>query len=240
MGGKSEIAEYLTSIGYNYATVRKWNERFRKSLLKAAQSTKPTPPNPLTPDQREVAEALETQGCKKSEAKKLAKAATGATFEDRFKSALAGRVAQPTIAKKPDEGGAEPVPAITVESPQPPPNAVGEPSQRSSTPNQNGNAPAVWHKSPQTQSVSLPKSGDCSGLVFNISQLCGDHLKAGLNGLEPEVMADVFRKVVQRLAQMYCIRPSGSAVEMKVTVEYVGRKPPTFAKEASQERRGAR
>jgi len=88
---------------------------------------------------------------------------------------------------------------------------------------------------PPARSVSLPKPGDCSGLVSNISQLCGDHLKAGLKGLEPEVMADVYGKFVQRLAQMYCIRTSGSALEMKVTVEYVGRKLTISPRELQQE-----
>jgi hypothetical protein len=98
--------------------------------------------------------------------------------------------------------------------------------------------PAATQKpQPRARSVSLPKPGDCSGLVSNISQLCGDHLKAGLEGLEPEVMTRVFGTVIQRLAQMYCVGSSGSGVEMKVTVEYVGRKPPTFAKEASLEQK---
>jgi phosphoglycolate phosphatase-like HAD superfamily hydrolase len=100
MGGKSEIAEYLTSIGYNYATVRKWNERFRKGLLKAAGSTKPLPPNPLTPEQHEVAEALKAQGCKKGEAWKLAKTAKGATFQERLKYALASRVLPATASSE--------------------------------------------------------------------------------------------------------------------------------------------
>jgi len=168
MGGKSEIAEYLTSIGYNYATVRKWNERCRKRLLKAAAPTKPTPSNPLTPDQQVVAVALEAQGCKKGEARNLAKAATGATFQERFKSALASRVAQPTMANKPDEGCAEPVPTITVESRQPPPSAVGAASQGSSTPSQDEDIP-VPAVSSKAASVALPKPGDCSGLVSNIN-----------------------------------------------------------------------
>jgi hypothetical protein len=241
MGGKSEIAEYLTSIGYNYATVRKWNERCRKRLLKAAAPTKPAPSNPLTPDQQVVAEALEAQGCKKGEARNLAKAATGNTFQERFKSALAGRVEPPTMANKPDKVGAEPVPAITVESPQPSPNAVGEPSQWPPTPNKNEKVavPAVCYKSPQTQSVSLPKPGDCSGLVSNISQLCGDHLKAGLEGLEPEVMTQVFGRLVQRLAQMYCIDASGSAVELTVTVQKIARKAPMSCNEIREEWRFA-
>jgi hypothetical protein len=239
MGGKSELAEYLTSIGYNYATVRKWNERCRKRLLKAAATTKPTPTSSLTPEQQEVAEALEAQGCKKGEARGLAKAATGATFPERFKSALASRAAQPTIANEPEKGGAEPVPIITVESPQPPPDAVGEPSQWPPTPNKNGNVavPAVF---PKTASVALPKPGDWSGLVSNIETIAGEHIKAGLEGLEPEVMADVFGKFVQRLAQMYCVDASGSAVELTVTVQKITRKAPMSCKEIRQEWRGAR
>jgi hypothetical protein len=84
----------------------------------------------------------------------------------------------------------------------------------------------------------LPKSGDCSGLVSSVSRICGNHLKAALEGLEPEVMTSVFGRFVKRLAQMYCVRPSGSAVDMNVTVEYVGSKPPTFANGASREQRG--
>jgi hypothetical protein len=239
MGGKSEIAEYLTSIGYNYATVRKWNERCRKRLLKAAAPTKLTPSNPLTPDQQLVAEALEAQGCKKGEARNLAKTATGNTFQERFKSALAGRVAPPLMTTMPDEGGAEPVSAIIVESPQPPPTEVGVPSQGSSTPNKNGHV-AVPAVSPKTASVSLPKPGDCSGLVSSVSSICGDHLNAGLKGLEPEVMAAVFGKFVQRLAQMYCVDASGSAVELMVTVEKVNRKAPMSYREAHQQWRGVK
>ena len=91
-----------------------------------------------------------------------------------------------------------------------------------------------------TRSVSPPKPGDCSGLVSNISQLCGDHLKAGLEGLEPEMMTQVFGTVVQRLAQMYCVDASGSAVELTVTVQKITRKAPMSCKEIRQEWRGAR
>jgi hypothetical protein len=51
-------------------------------------------------------------------------------------------------------------------------------------------------------------------------------------------MTDVFGKFVQRLAQMYCLGPSGSALEMEVTVEYVGRKPPTASKGIQKSTRG--
>jgi len=112
MGGKSEVAEYLTSLGYNYATVRKWNERLRNRLLEAAAPTKPAPTDPLTPAQQEVVQALIEQGYKKGEAIVLAKAATGMTFTERFKSALASRVV-PAITATESKGGTsfEEVPA---------------------------------------------------------------------------------------------------------------------------------
>ena len=91
MGGKSKVEEYLDSLGYNYDTVRKWNERFRKRLLAAAQPTKPPKPDPLTPEQKEVFAALKAQGCKPGEAKQLAKNTEGATFQERVSSALVHR-----------------------------------------------------------------------------------------------------------------------------------------------------
>jgi hypothetical protein len=99
---------------------------------------------------------------------------------------------------------------------------------------------AVQELPAPARSLPLPKSGDCSGLVSSVSGICGNHLKAALAGLEPEVMTSVFGQFVKRLAQMYCVRPSGSAVEMNVTVEYAGSKPPSFANGASREQRGAR
>ena len=108
MANRKSPSTAFTSIGYNYATVRKWNERFRKSLLKAAAATKPTPPNPLTPEQQEVVRALTLQGYKKGEAVALAKAANGlSSFQERFKSALASRVS-PTIVTSESSDEASP------------------------------------------------------------------------------------------------------------------------------------
>jgi len=77
---------------------------------------------------------------------------------------------------------------------------------------------------PSSQPLSLPKPGDCSGLVAIVSRLCGEHLKAALKELDPEVMADVYGRFVESLAKMYCQNSSDGAVKMKVTVEHVSRR----------------
>lgn len=58
------------------------------------------PPPLLTPEEQQVVQALLAQGYLKGEATKLAKAATGATFQERFKSALASRVSPATAARE--------------------------------------------------------------------------------------------------------------------------------------------
>jgi hypothetical protein len=90
-------------------------------------------------------------------------------------------------------------------------------------------------KQSASASPSLPMPGDWSGLVSSVNSMCGDHLKALLNGLEPQVMADVFGKLVRRLAQMYCLSQSGEALELKVTVEHVQRKAPKSVIELNSE-----
>lgn len=94
------------------------------------------------------------------------------------------------------------------------------------------NAPSVEPQAvphapqPLTLLSSALKPGDCGGLFSSVSNLCGAHFKAAFKDLEPELMTDVFGKFVERLAKMYCRRPSGEALELKVTVEDVTRELP--------------
>jgi len=75
---------------------------------------------------------------------------------------------------------------------------------------------------PLSQRLPMPSRGDWSGLFNSVSDLCGMRIKAALDGLQPEQMADIFGKFVQKLAKTYC-RIDNQAVKIQVTVEVVNR-----------------
>ena len=69
----------------------------------------------------------------------------------------------------------------------------------------------------------MPKAGDWSGLFNIVNKSCGKKIKAALSGLDEELMADVYAKFVQKIAQMYCVIDD-EAVAEQVRVQIVGNK----------------
>jgi hypothetical protein len=70
------------------------------------------------------------------------------------------------------------------------------------------------------ESLPLPRAGAWVDLASNVQLLCAEHFSAALGGLDADVMADVFAKFAQRLAQSVCRCPSGSALDLKIKVEF--------------------
>lgn len=106
----------------------------------------------------------------------------------------------------------------TQESPSTIPDAVAIAATPVTTP------PALLQQpSSATQITFVPKPGDCTGLADRVGASCGESIKSVLEGLAPDLMADVFGKFAQRLAQMYC--HCGREAEIKVTVQIVKRNP---------------
>lgn len=68
-----------------------------------------------------------------------------------------------------------------------------------------------------------PKAGDWSGLFNIVNKSCGKKIKATLTGLDEELMADVYAKFVQKIAQMYCVIDDEAAAK-QVRVQIAGNK----------------
>jgi hypothetical protein len=91
LNGCTEVAAYFESIGFKYATVRKWKQRFYERTFKPLLNAAPGKPETLTPEQRELRDALTQQGYRPPEAIRFAKAAQGNSFMERFKWVMVHR-----------------------------------------------------------------------------------------------------------------------------------------------------
>lgn len=95
--GERQVGAYLESIGYSAELVRQWNKRYRDrmaDLKKALGLTDGNGDATLTPEQRELRDALRQQGYKNPEATRLAKAAEGTSLIERFNWVMAHRANQ--------------------------------------------------------------------------------------------------------------------------------------------------
>jgi hypothetical protein len=94
LNGCTDVGAYFESIGFRYATVRKWKQRFNERTFKPLLNAAPGKPETVTPEQRELREALMQQGYKKLEAERLAKEAQGNNLIERFNWVMAHRAGQ--------------------------------------------------------------------------------------------------------------------------------------------------
>ena len=95
--GERQVGAYLESIGYSAELVRQWNKRYRDrmaDLKKALGLTDGSGDSKLTPDQRELRDALMQQGYNNPDATGLAKAAEGNDLIERFNWVMAHRANQ--------------------------------------------------------------------------------------------------------------------------------------------------
>ncbi|MFZ1006449.1 MAG: hypothetical protein WAN65_06420 [Candidatus Sulfotelmatobacter sp.] len=211
-GKKSEknLTAFLSRNGLNPSTVRSWRRRLKKEQA--------APPEPESVDiaegssdatgagecpERGVREEIKSGSELLTEyAKKMLEVLLGKSIKSESMRIKRAAEMLKDLQRTIDEG------KLFANVPSVEPQAVPQAPQ------------------PPTLLSSALKPGDCSGLFSSISNLCGGHFKAAFKELEPEVMTDVFGKFVERLAKMYCRRPSGEALELKVTVEEVTRKLP--------------
>jgi hypothetical protein len=92
--GDRQVGTYLDSLGYTADLVRQWNKRYRDriaALKNALGLVDGTNAGKLTPEQRELRDALKEQGYKHPEATRLAQAAEGNSLIERFNSVMAQR-----------------------------------------------------------------------------------------------------------------------------------------------------
>lgn len=98
------------------------------------------------------------------------------------------------------------------------------PSTQVATPNVVAGLKAGQHPTLPLVPSIMPKPGDSSGLFNVVNDTCGKQIRFTLEGLPPEMMADVFGQFARRLAAMHC-QYDRTEGEIIVSVKYVSARP---------------